>query len=55
MKPGARIINCARGGLIEETALLEVLIPVISPEPRSMYTSRSRPSTCLCCSSIMSC
>jgi len=25
MKPGARIINCARGGLIEEEALLKVL------------------------------
>jgi D-3-phosphoglycerate dehydrogenase len=25
MKPGSRIINCARGGLIDETALIEVL------------------------------
>ena len=25
MKPGARLINCARGGLIEEEALLKVL------------------------------
>jgi D-3-phosphoglycerate dehydrogenase len=25
MKPGVRIINCARGGIINETALLEAL------------------------------
>lgn len=47
MKPGVRIINCARGGIIEESALLEALnsgkvaaaaLDVFSAEPPSDWT-----------------
>ena len=39
---GVRIINCARGGLIDEAALAEALRAAMSPLPRSMFSKRNR-------------
>ena len=40
MKKGVRIVNCARGGLVDEAALAR--------RARSAAMSRARPSTCSC-------
>ena len=42
MKPGMRIINCARGGLVVERTWLPRSTAARSPVPRSMSLSRSR-------------
>lgn len=50
-KPGVRIINCARGGLVDEKALAEALRPATSPaqastSSRSSPPPRARSSAC---------
>ena len=43
MKPTARVINCARGGIIDEEALLAALKPGRSPGPRWMSSRKEPP------------
>ena len=42
MKPGIRIINCARGELIVDEALAEAVRPDTLPGPRSTSSAKSR-------------
>ena len=48
-RKGVRIINCARGGLVDELAVRDLLVPATSPAPGSTSSPRSRPRT-TCCS-----
>jgi hypothetical protein len=41
MKDGVRLINCARGGIIDEQALAAALSPEKSPAPRWMCMRRT--------------
>jgi D-3-phosphoglycerate dehydrogenase / 2-oxoglutarate reductase len=50
-KKGVRIINCARGGLVDEAALAEAIKPAMSPAPASTSSPsnpppKARSSTC---------
>jgi len=42
MKPGAFLINVARGGVLDEEALIRALRPGRSPAPRSTCSAASR-------------
>ena len=41
-KPGAFVLNVARGGIVDESALADALTPATSPAPRWTSTRRSR-------------
>jgi len=43
MKPGVRIVNCARGGIINEAALAKAVAEGLWPELRLMSLPRSLP------------
>ena len=52
MKKGVRIINCARGGLVDEGALYDAIKSGQWLEPRWMYllASHHQPTIRCCCS-----
>ena len=47
-KPGVRIVNCARGGLVDEQAVADLIGTAISPAPPSTCSRSSRPRNRRC-------
>ncbi|MEJ7618977.1 MAG: NAD(P)-dependent oxidoreductase [Pyrinomonadaceae bacterium] len=49
----ALLINCARGGVVDEAALLEALRAGASPARAWMCSQASRPGAATCCQKLI--